>query len=151
MRKLSYTIRRMRKMVVPHHVIKIFVNSTAISRILYCSPVTFANLQCKQIATIKRIIKLISNVSGISTQSFTETIINQHLNSCQNFAQRILKDQSHPLNSVMQQIESNNNTRSSYKNIYARTNIYKNSCVPYLARVLINPNKYKNLLINQFK
>ena len=59
---------------------------------------------------------------------------------------------SQMLNIVYIQFLSNSRlprpSRSSFKHIYARTNAYKNSVIPYLARFLTNKQKVRDELFS---
>jgi hypothetical protein len=149
--RLSYYIRRLNSIHIPHHVIRRFVDACVIPIILYASPVVFSGLLKKDYIVIKRSIKLIARASGIHYNDLCNIIIKRHFSACSNFSQHILNDPEHPLYGTLSNARSVRNTRRNFCFIFSRTEIYRRSPLPYLARILSNKdseyNKLSSLLL----
>ena len=113
-----------------------FVFCCILPHILYCSPVVFCGLLSKDWKIISSCLKLTATCSRISLTRLQEFVISKHLSSCEVFASKILSDAQHPLHSFLSNSRLPRPSRSSFKHIFARTNAYKNSVIPYLARFL---------------
>ena len=62
----------------------------------------------------------------------------EHKNTFRLFASKILSDAQHPLRSFLLNSRLSRPSHSSFKHLFTRTNAYKNSVIPYLARFLTN-------------
>ena len=88
----------------------------------------------KRLENFSRCLKLIAKCSGISLTRLQEFVISKHLSSCELFANKIISDVQHTLHLFLSNSRLSRPGRSSYKHIYARTDAYENSVIPYLAR-----------------
>ncbi len=77
--------------------IRKFAEVCVIPIILYCSPVIFSGLLKQDFALLRRSIKLICNVCGLSVSDFTNLVCERHIKASSDFAERILVDSEHPL------------------------------------------------------
>ena len=144
--KLSFYVRRLRSFYTPQFLIDCFVFCCILLYILYCFPVVFCDFLSKDWKLISRCLKLIAKCRGISLTRLQEFASSKHLSSCELFASKILSDTQHPLHSFLSNSRLSRPSRSSYKHIFARTNAYKNSVFPYLARFLTNKQKVRDEL-----
>ena len=53
----------------------------------------------------------------------------------------ILTDTSHPLHTDLSKAVSTSSTRANFKLLFSRTTSYRNSVLPYLSRLLVNPEQ----------
>jgi hypothetical protein len=150
LRKLSFSIRKLRHFGCPHSFVCHFVYSCVFPVILYCSPVIFPGLLKKDYCLLKRGLKLISRVSFISFSTLVCRLLEMHLSACSNLCNRILHDDSHPLYTILCSAKSSTQTRSTFRLISARTSTYKNSVIPYLARYLTNSDAVRKQLQAEF-
>ena len=97
---------------------------------------------------ISRCLKLIAKCSGVSLTRLQEFVISKHLSSCELFASKILSDAQHPLHPFLSNSRLSRPSRSSFRYIFARTNAYKNSVIPYLARFLTNKQNVRDELFS---
>ena len=141
LRRLSFQIRKLRQFTTQQSLISTFVNQCVLPIVLYCSPVIFPGLLKKDFIVLRRGLAIISRVSFLPMESLINELCDQHINSCESFAHKILNDNSHPLHSELSVCHSHPSTRSAFRLIPARINLYKNSPVPYLARVLTDKNR----------
>ncbi|WP_204107535.1 reverse transcriptase domain-containing protein [Streptococcus dysgalactiae] len=140
-RRLSYHIRKLRQFGVPQSSVESFVYQCIFPIILYCSPVIFPGLLKKDFNLLRRGMKIINRVSFIPLDDLLKRLCSTHVENCLAFAHKILRDQTHPLHSDLVMCRSYTSTRSTYRHLSARINLYKNSIVPYLARALTNQAK----------
>jgi hypothetical protein len=134
--KLTFVLKRLFRLRIPHSVMKRFVEACIFPVFLYCSPIIYPGLLSKDMDVLRRALKMISRTSGIAFSDIVEHITVSHIGASFQFAQRILSDEHHPLHSVLATSRSNLHIRNAFNFIYARTNNYKNSIVPFLARIL---------------
>ena len=145
--RLSFYIRRLITSKVPRSVIKKFVDSCVLPIILYASPITMPGLLKKDITLLRRAIKLITKPSGIDYNVTCGIIIDRHISECMNFCYRILNDSNHPLHIALNNTRSYGNTRRNFTHVFARTTMFYRSPIPYLARLLSDPEIEKGRLI----
>jgi hypothetical protein len=136
--KLTFVIKRLTKLHVPHAILRTFVDHCILPIILYCSPVIFCGLLAKDILKIRRALKLLSRASGIEYDTLVTQVADRHLTSSTKFARSILSDDKHPLFPYLSISISNSGTRNSFNLIYCRTSSFRKSIIPFLARVLVN-------------
>lgn len=141
LRRLSFQIRKLRQFRTPQHIISLFVYQCIFPVLLYCSPVIFPGLLKQDFKVIRRALLIISRVSAIPIDELVCKLVDLHIDSCVKFAQKILADVSHPLHVELSSCRSHSITRSEFRLIPSRINVYRNSPVPYLARVLTNESK----------
>ncbi len=122
------------------------VSACAIPFILYCSPIIFPELLNKDFASIKKCMRLLSTFSGAACTHNYKVLISQHFNSCTRPSTSIINDRLHPLYPCLSNALSTSNTRSSFKLLRCRTSLYRNSLIPSLAHLLVNPKQEVNLL-----
>ncbi len=108
--------------------------------ILYCSPAIFPGLPKQDFALLRRSIKLISNVCGLSFSYLTNLVCERHIKSSSDFAERILADSEHPLHEELSKARSHTFTRSLFKLLPSKTAAYCNSVLPSLSRLLVYRN-----------
>jgi hypothetical protein len=136
--RLSFYIRRLNSIFVPNNVIHRFVDACVIPIIIYASPIVFPGLLKKDFVVLKRAIKSIARASGILYDQICKFVVKRHFSFCTNFSQKILDDHTHPLYPTLNNARSIRNTRSNFCLIYSRTETYRTSPIPYLARILLN-------------
>nr|CAH8865766.1 unnamed protein product [Trichobilharzia regenti] len=134
--RLTYYIKKLRLTGVTQPLLSQFVNSRILPILLYCSPLVFPGLLKKDYTILRRMLKVVSRTSGVKLSQLVTTLVDKHLNTCEKWSKTILSDCQHPLYSQLSPCISSGRTRNQYKIIYARTTKYRNSTIPYLARVL---------------
>jgi hypothetical protein len=145
-RRLCFFIRRLTALHIPLSIVKTFITATALPIILYCSPVVFAGLQKTDFIVIKRCIRMLSISGMIDPYFLIETLTDRHIKSCSNLLDTILLDPSHLLYPDLLNCLPKRPLRSTGVHLYTRTSAYKNSIVPYLARLRTSPTSFKNEL-----
>ncbi len=103
---------------------------------LYCSPAIFPGLKKHDFVLLKRSIKLISQVCGLT---FSYLVCKRH-----DFAERILGDHQHPLHGDLSREWSHTFTRSRFKLFSSKAAAYRNPVLPALSRLLV----YRNAELN---
>jgi hypothetical protein len=151
LRRLSYQIRKLRQFRVRPAVIELFLSQCVFPLVLYCSPVIFPGLLKKDFKLLRQGLSVISRVSSIPLDDLISRLCRIHIDSCEKFAHRILGDPSHPLYDPLSSCHSFHSTRSKFRLIPSRINVYRNSPVPYLARVLTNKSQLFNDLVLSFQ
>nr|CAH8873838.1 unnamed protein product [Trichobilharzia regenti] len=141
--RLTYYIKKLRLTGVPQPLLSQFVNSRILPILLYCSPLVFPGLLKKDYTILRRMLKVVSRTSGVKLSQLVTTLVDKHLNTCEKWSKTILSDPQHPLYSQLSPCISSGRTRNQYKIIYARTTKYRNSTIPYLARVLSDRDNVK--------
>nr|CAH8864496.1 unnamed protein product [Trichobilharzia regenti] len=134
--RLTFYIKKLRHSGVTQPLLLQFVNSRILPIILYCSPLVFPGLLKKDYTLLRRMLKVVSRVSSLPLSQLVNILVDRHMDSCEKWAKSILSDSQHPLHSQLSPCISSGKTRSLYRKLYARTSKYKNSSIPYLARVL---------------
>ena len=137
--RLSHYVRRLRSLEFPQTVILTFIRSCVIPLITYCSPAIFPGLNKLDFSVLRHSIRLLCMVGRISYKSIIDRIVSLHFNSCDRFITHIFRTPSHPLHDILNSCTALSSTRRQHRHIYARTSLYKNSVVPYLARFLTSP------------
>ena len=97
---------------------------------------------------IRRMLKTVSRVSGVPVDHIVNVVVDRHLTSCNKFAKGILSEFEHRLYPYFSPYISSGRTRSHFKKLYALTSKYKNSMMPYLARILYDENSVSQGLAN---
>ena len=138
-RRIAFFIRKLRYFKVSPKILQNFLTSCALPHILYCSPAVFPGLLKKDLQTLRRCIALLAKSSGSCFRDLIDTVIRMHFTACERFAGRIISDTSHPLNKPLCNCIPKRSTRNRFNLLYARTSAYRNSVLPYLARLLNNP------------
>ena len=136
--RLSFYIKSLRICKLPQYVIERFVHACVIPIIVYCSPVIFPGFLARDFTLLRRGCRLISRVSCLEYSYITERIVNRHISSCKDFADRVLNDSTHPLHHTLTNQRSCRATRQSFRHVTTRTAAYKNSIIPYICRLLNN-------------
>ncbi len=144
--KISFFIWRLRSMNVHKSLLWRIVSACAIPIILYCSPIIFPGLFNKDFASIKKCIHLLSTSSGVAYTYICKLLISQRFNSCTRLSTSIINDPLHPLRPCLSKALSTSTTRSSFKLLRCRTSLHRNSLIPSLARLLVNPQHKVDLL-----
>jgi hypothetical protein len=145
--RLSFYIRRLISACVPRKLLQQFVDGCIIPIILYASPVVFPGLLQKDFTVLKRAIKIIAKPGGLAYNELCTTVINRHFSACARFCDRILGDSNHPLHIPLSSAVPQHRTRTAFNCIYARTELFRRSPLPFLARFLSN----KDLEIEKLK
>nr|CAH8863804.1 unnamed protein product [Trichobilharzia regenti] len=148
--RLTFYIKKLRHSGITQPLLLQFINSCILPILLYCSPLFFPGLLKKDYVTIRRILKTVSRVSGVPVDHIVNVVVDRHLTSCNKFAKGILSDLEHPLYPQLSPCISSGRTRSNFRKLYARTSKYKNSMIPYLARILCDENSVRQELTNLF-
>ncbi len=84
--------KKLRRLSTPAEYIRKFIEACVIHIILYCSPAIFPGLPKQDFALLRRSIKLISNVCGLSFSYLTNFACERHIKASSDFAARILAD-----------------------------------------------------------
>ncbi|CAH8587995.1 unnamed protein product [Heterobilharzia americana] len=98
---------------------------------------------------LRRALKTVSRVSGVSLAQLINTVVDRHINSCKLLTTKILTDSEHPLYLQLSPCISSRRTRGNYIRLYARTAKYKNSTVPYLARIFCEEKSVRTEITHQ--
>jgi len=77
---------------------------------------------------------------GIPYAKLRETIITRHFATCNQLASRILGDSIQPLHFYIEGARTGRSTRQMVRLLLARTEAYKKPIIPFLARLLCDPN-----------
>ena len=150
LRRVSFFVRRLRSFRLPYTHLKQFITSCALPLILFCSPVVFCGLLCKDFVLLRRAVRMLSNSSGIQYNVLLDFIVEKHFSACDRLIESILNDSRHPLHPHLSKCKSKRNLRSSMTCMFARTTRYRNSVIPYLARYITSKEMCKNELISNF-
>ena len=134
--RLTFDIKKLRHSGITQPLLLQFVNSCILPIILYCSPLVSPGLMNEDYILLPRVLKVVSRVSNVPLNQLVDILVNRHLDSCEKWAKSILSNSHHPLHSQLSPCISSGRTRSLYRTLYALTSKYKNSTIPYLARVL---------------
>ncbi len=132
-----------------HKYIRKFAEACAMPIILYCSPAIFPGLLKQDSALLRRSIKLISNVCGLSFSHLTNLVCERHIKASSDFAEQILVDSEHPLHEELSKTRSHTSTRSRFKLLPSKTAAYRNSVLPALSRLLVDRNAELNYYIQE--
>ncbi len=90
--RLFFFAKTLRRLSTPPAYIRKFAEACVIPVILYCSPAIFPGLLKQNFALLRRSIKLISNVCGLSFSDLTNLVCERHIKAFSDFAARILAD-----------------------------------------------------------
>ncbi len=88
----SFFAKKLRRLSTPPGYIRKFAEACVILVILYCSSAIFPGLLKQNFALLRRSIKLISNVCGLSFSDLTNLVCGHHIKAFSDFAARILAD-----------------------------------------------------------
>ncbi len=94
--RLSFFAKKLRRLSTPAEYIRNFAEACGIPIILYCSPAIFPGLLKQDFALLRRSIKLISNVCGLSFSYLTNLVCERHIKASSDFAEWIPADSEHP-------------------------------------------------------
>ncbi len=142
--RLSFLVKKLRRLSTPAELIYRFVETCIVPLILYCSPAIFPGLLKHDFALLKRSIKLISQVSGLSFSYLTNLLCERHIKASSDFVERILGDHLHPLHDELSKARSHTSTRSRFKLLPSKTAANRNSVLPALSRLLVDRNAELN-------
>ncbi len=98
---------------------------------------------------LKRSIKQISHVCGLSFSYLTNLACKRHIKASSDFAARILGDHQHLLHDDLSRARSHTSTRSRFKLLPSKTDVYRNSVLPTLLRILVDKNAELNHYIQK--
>jgi len=146
--RLGFVMKRLRSFSLPQHAMKLFIDSCVLPIILYCSPVFLSTLMLKDYTLLRRSIRSIANISGIAYAILRDAIIARHFSSCYQLAERILKDRNHPLHLHLEGARCRRLTRQQFRLLPARTETYRRSIIPFLARFLNDPKSVQSELLS---
>ncbi len=141
--------KKLRRLSTPAEYIRKFAEACVIPIILYCSPAIFPGLLKQNFALLRRSIKLISNVYGLSFSYLTNLVCQRHIKASSDFAARILADSEHPLHEELSKARSHTSTRSRFNLFPLKTAAYRNSVLPALSRLLVDLNAELNYYIQE--
>ncbi len=91
-----FCVKKLRRLSTPAEFNRKFVLTCVLPFILYCSPATFPGLLKHDFVLLKHSIKLISQVSGLSSSYLTNLHCERHIKASSDFAERIRGDHQHP-------------------------------------------------------
>ena len=134
---LSFLAFKLRKLSVPSNLILKFVIACILPHWLYCSPIIFPGLKEKDLTLIARSLKFLTRFSGVDKNILVDFIVCKHFAACDRFIDRIMRDENHCLHHELITAVSDPRTRSKFRLLSARTSAYRNSIVPYLARLMV--------------
>ncbi len=117
---LSFFVKKLRRLSTPAEFFRKFVETCVLPLILYCSPAIFPGLLKHGFALLMRLIKLISQVSGLSFSYLTNLLCERHIKASSDFAEWILEDHQHPLHDELSKARSHT-TRSCFKLLPSKT------------------------------
>ncbi len=146
---LSFFAKKLRSLSTPAEYIRKFAEACVIPIILYCSPTIFPELLKQGFALLRRSIKLISYVRGLSFSYLTNLVCEHHVKASSDFAEWILADSEHALHEELSNARSHTSTRSRFKQLPSKTAAYRNSVLPLLSRLLIDRNAELNYYIQE--
>ncbi len=147
--RLSFLAKKLRRLSTPAEYICKFAEACVIPIILYCSPAIFRGLLKQDFALLRRSIKLISNVCGLSFSYLTHLVCERHIKASTDFAARILADSKHPLHEELYKTRSQTSTRGRFKLLPSKTAAYRYSVPPALSRLLVDRNAELNYFIQE--
>ncbi len=139
--------KKLRRLSTPAEYIRKFAEACVIPIILYCSPAIFPGLLKQDFVLLRRSIKLISNVCGLSFSHLTNLVCERHIKASSDFAEWILADSEHPLHEELSKTRSHTSTRSRFKLLPSKTAAYRNSVLPALSQLLVDRNAELNFHI----
>ncbi len=90
----------------------------------------FPGLLKQDFALLRRSIKLIGNVCGLSFSHLTNLVCERHIKASSDFAEQILVDSEHPLHEELSKTRSHTSTRTRFKLLPWKTAAYRNSVLP---------------------
>ncbi len=135
--RLSFFVKKLCRLSTP-------AETCVVPLILYCSPAIFPGLLKHDFALLKRSIKFISQVSGLSFSYLTNLLCERHIKESSDFAERVHGDHHHPLHYELSKARSHTSTRSRFKLLPSKTAAYRNSVLPALSRLLVDRNAELN-------
>ncbi len=144
-----FFVKKRRGLSTPVEYIRKFAETCVIPIILYCSPTILPGLLKQDFALLRRSIKLISNVLGLSFSYITNLVCERHIKASTNFAARVLADSEHPLHEELSKARSPTSTTSRFKLLPSKTAAYRNSVLPALSRLLDDCNAELNYYIQE--
>jgi hypothetical protein len=145
-RRLSFYCIRLRKLSVPHALIRNFVFQCILPHWLYLSPVFFPGLKSSDFVLIRRSLKFLAKSCNFDTSTLVHFIVDKHKDACFRLLEKILKCSDHPLHPFLSQAISTSNTRAPFKLLYTRTETFRRTLIPYLARLLVDRDAVLNNL-----
>jgi len=126
---LGFVLKNLRSFSIPQFAICRFVDTCALPPILYSSPGIYICFAAKGLRTS-------ASDDGTPYANPRETIITPHFATCNQLASRILGDSIHPLHSYIEAARTHRSTWQMFRLLLAKTEAYKKSIIPFLARVL---------------
>ncbi len=87
--RLSFFVKKLCRLSAPAEIIRKFVEACVLPLILYCPPTIFPGLIKHDFALLKRSIKLISQVSGLSSSYVTNLVCEHHIKVSSDFNRKI--------------------------------------------------------------
>ncbi len=126
-----------------------FDEACVIPIILYCSPSIFPGLLKQDFAFLRRSIKLISNVCGLSFRYLANLSCERQIKASTDFAAWVLADSKRPLHEELSKARSHTSTRRRYKLLLSKTAAYRYSVLPALSRLLVDRNFELNYYIQE--
>ncbi len=94
--RLSFFVKKRQRLSKPTEFILKFTEVCVLPLILYFPPAIFPGLLKHYFALLKRSIKLISQVCGLSFSYLANFVGERHIKASSDFAERILEDHQHP-------------------------------------------------------
>jgi len=118
---------------IPQYAICRLVDACALPTILYSSAGISLCFAAKGLRTT-------ASIDGTPHANPRETIITPHFATSNQLASRILGDSIHPLHSYLEAARTHRSTWQMFRLLLAKTEAYKKSIIPFLTRVLCDPN-----------
>ncbi len=122
--------KNLRRLSTLAEFIRKFAEACVLPLILYCSPVIFSWLFKHDLTLLKRSVKLISYVCGLSFSYHTNLISERHIKVFSDIAARILGDHQHPLYLDLSKGRPYVTTRSRFKLQPSKTAACRKSVFP---------------------
>jgi hypothetical protein len=145
-RRLSFYCIRLRKLAVPQALIRNFVLQCVLPHWLYLSPVFFPGLKNSDFVLISRSLKFLAKCCNCDKSTFVQFIVERHKDACFKLVEKILKFSDHPLHPFLSKAISVSQTRASFKLLPTKTETFRKTLVPYLARLLVDRDAVLNNL-----
>jgi len=128
-----FVLKRLKSFSIPQYAICRFVDACALPPIFFFSAGISLRFAAKGLRTT-------ASNDEILYANLRETIITRHFATCNQLASRTLGDSIHPLRSYLEAARSRRSTRQMDRLLPARSDAYRKSIIPFLARLLCYPN-----------
>lgn len=136
LRRFAFQLRRLRYDKVKQSAIHRFVYRCAFLINFYCSLVVYPGLFKKDTEILHRRPVIIGRMSFIPLCELSIRLHDEHPSAYEKFTHNLLPDPTHSLHNDLSKCRTRISTRSAFRSILRKLNIYWNRTVPYFARIL---------------